>query len=372
LIRTGLARRIALLFVRAVGQSSVGVSYALSMTDLALAAIIPSNGARSGGVVLPIARSIAELYESRPGATAGVLGTFLILAVYQNICVTAAMFLTGQASNPLVAQFARDLFHYPVTLLGWAAAGIVPGLCSLIVIPLIVMRLEPPLVRRTPEARRFAGDELKKMGPMDRPQKTVLIVFLGVCGLWVTTALHNIDITATALVGVVALLYTGVLDWQDVIRNFAAWDLFFWYGGLVRLGRALGEAGLTRALAESVAGSVAGAGWMLVLAVTLVVYFYAHYGFASITAHILAMFAPFATVLVAAGAPVGLTIYAFACFTNLSAGLTHYGTTPSPMFYAADYVSFKAWWRTGLVVSLANVAIWGTVGFGWWKLLGIW
>src|SRR6266700_6402730 len=69
LIKTGFARRLALIFVRAFGKSSLGVSYALSMTDMVLAGIIPSNGARSGGVVLPIARSIAELYGSRPCVT---------------------------------------------------------------------------------------------------------------------------------------------------------------------------------------------------------------------------------------------------------------------------------------------------------------
>src|SRR5438093_8918362 len=48
LLKTGLARRIALIFVRAVGKSSLGVCYALSLTDMVLASIIPSNGARSG------------------------------------------------------------------------------------------------------------------------------------------------------------------------------------------------------------------------------------------------------------------------------------------------------------------------------------
>src|SRR5579863_7203896 len=62
MLKTGFARRLALVFVRAFGQSSLGIAYALSMTDMFLAGIIPSNGARSGGVVLPIARSIAELY----------------------------------------------------------------------------------------------------------------------------------------------------------------------------------------------------------------------------------------------------------------------------------------------------------------------
>jgi DASS family divalent anion:Na+ symporter len=42
------------------------------------------------------------------------------------------------------------------------------------------------------------------------------------------------------------------------------------------------------------------------------------------------------------------------------------------MFYAHEYVSFQMWWRVGFVVSLVNLAIWSTVGFGWWKLVGIW
>ena len=70
LINTGLARRIALFFVKLFGKSSLGVCYALAMSDMVLATIIPSNGARSGGVVLPIVRSIAELYGSQPGPTA--------------------------------------------------------------------------------------------------------------------------------------------------------------------------------------------------------------------------------------------------------------------------------------------------------------
>jgi DASS family divalent anion:Na+ symporter len=84
------------------------------------------------------------------------------------------------------------------------------------------------------------------------------------------------------------------------------------------------------------------------------------------------MYPPFLAVLVATGAPLGLVAFAFACFTNLAAGLTHYGTTPSPMFYAHEYVPFGTWWKVGFVVSLVNIAIWSTVGFGWWKVIGFW
>ena len=371
LLNTGLARRIALFFVKLFGRSSLGVCYALSASDMVLAAIIPSNGARSGGVILPIVRSIAELYGSRPGATAGLLGSFLFTAVYQSICVTAAMFFTGQASNPLAAKMAGNT-GYTVTWTGWFVAGIVPGLISLAIVPLIVMRLNPPEIKRTPEASDFARRELDAMGPVSRNEWILAVVFIAVCGMWVTSGIHGVDITVTALMGSVALLLTGVLSWEDVKNEKSAWDIFVWYGGLLMLGKALNEAKVPSEFARVVAETFGGAGWPLLFGCALLIYFYAHYAFASITAHLLAMYPAFLGVLLVKGAPPGLMVFAFACFANLSAGLTNYGTTPSPMFFAHGYVPMKTWWRIGAVVSVANLLIWGTIGFGWWKLIGIW
>jgi divalent anion:Na+ symporter, DASS family len=372
LLNTGLARRIALFFVRNFGKSSLGVSYSLALSDMVLAPIVPSNGARSGGVILPIVRSIAELYGSRPGATAGMLGAFLMPAVYQSICITSAMFYTGQASNPLAAQIAGVTFGYEVTWLSWFMAGIVPGLASVAAIPYVIYRINPPEIRETPHAAQFAADELRAMGPMSRAQKTVAAVFVTVCGLWISAPWHGIDITITALLGAAALLVTGVLSWEDVKSERAAWDIFIWYGGLLRLGRALNDTGVTTEFAKGVGARFEGTGWVFLLIIALLVYFYSHYVFASITAHILAMFTPFVAVLLAAGAPIGLVIFSFAIMSNLSAGLTNYGTTPAPMFFAHDYISLRQWWKIGFVCSVANLLIWGTVGVAWWKLLGLW
>ena len=84
------------------------------------------------------------------------------------------------------------------------------------------------------------------------------------------------------------------------------------------------------------------------------------------------MFQPFVLMLIAAGAPPLLVVYSLACMANLTAGLTHYGTTTAPMVYAEGYVTLREWWTVGLVVSVANLAIWLTVGFAWWKWLGFW
>ena len=371
LLNTGLARRIALIFVRHFGSNSTGICYALAFSDMTLATVIPSNGARTGGVVLPIIRSIAELYGSKPGETARLIGSYLMMGVYQCSCISCAMFFTGQASNPLIARLAGGA-GFKITWLSWLLAGIVPGGLAVLLTPLIVRRMYAPGIHHTPEAAAFAASELKGMGPMSRSERILTAIFLGVCGMWITSDIHKVDITATALLGCSALLLTGVLKWEDVRSEKGAWDLFFWYGGLVMLGRALNDTKVPQEFANGVAAMFGGLGWPVLLGTAVVIYFYAHYAFASITAHVLAMFPPFMAVLLAKQAPIGLVVLAFACFANLSAGLTHYGTTPAPMFYAQNYVTLRDWWRIGFVISLMNLVVWGVAGVAWWKVIGIW
>ena len=67
-----------------------------------------------------------------------------------------------------------------------------------------------------------------------------------------------------------------------------------------------------------------------------------------------------------------LAALVFAFFSNLFAGLTHYGTGPAPVFFGAGYVEMGAWWRLGGLLSLVNIVIWLGVGGLWWKLLGLW
>jgi DASS family divalent anion:Na+ symporter len=119
-------------------------------------------------------------------------------------------------------------------------------------------------------------------------------------------------------------------------------------------------------------GVFEGLSWPVLFAITIVVYFYAHYAFASITAHMVSMFPAFLALLIAVGAPIGLAVWTFAGLANLSACLTHYGTTPAPIYFAQGYTSLGRWWKVGAAASVAHLIIWTTAGFAWWKLVGIW
>ena len=384
-IKTGLARRVALTFVRLLGRTTLGLSYALLATDTLLAGLIPSNAARVGGVVLPIARSLAELYGSHPGKSAALLGTFLMTVLYQGDVVACALFITGQASNPLAARQAADMTADvpggPLTLTyaTWTWYALLPALVNLAVLPWIVYRWQKPEITETPAAAEFAQAELTKMGPLTRSDWIAVWTFAGVCFLWIVegvfrlTPLDSTSYTALiALAGVSVLLISGVLSWHDCVAEHGAWDVFIWYGGLVQLGYELHKAKLTALFAQFVVERLTGLELLPLFALVLLIYFYAHYAFASITVHLVSMYPAFVGVLIAAGAPPLMTAASFAYLANMSAGLTHYGTTPAPIIFSLGYVSQGTWWRVGLGMSFINITIWMTVGVAWWKLLGLW
>ncbi|MGD9561826.1 MAG: DASS family sodium-coupled anion symporter [Pyrinomonadaceae bacterium] len=373
MIKTGLGHRIALIFIRLMGRRTLGLGYSLVITDFILASFVPSTGARSGGIILPIARSVTETYDSRPDdGTANRLGTFLMTMLYQCEVILCATFLTGQASNAIIRNLAAQNTGIDLNYSIWFVSAIVPSLISLLVIPLMIYRFFPPEVRETPNAVSFAHDELEKLGRLTRPEKILLAVFAVVVSLWVTTIWHGIDSTIIALAGIGILLVTRVLEWRDLLDDTHAWEVFIWYGGLVMMAAELGKTAIPGIFASAVAAATSGLTWPVALALLVLVFFYAHYAFASITAHVMAMFVPFLLVTAAIGAPAGLTVLLLAFSANLSAGLTHYGTTPAPIYFGLGYVTQRRWWTAGLIASIINIAIWSVVGTMWWKLLGWW
>jgi DASS family divalent anion:Na+ symporter len=371
-IKTGLGARIAYLFMAWLGRRSLGLGYGLIATDLVLAPAIPSNTARAGGVIFPILRSVAEAYESRPDdGTARRLGSFLTKASFQGTIITSAMFLTAMAANPLAAELARDQ-GVVITWTGWALAALVPGAVSLVIIPLLLYRLYPPEVRETPNASELARAKLREMGKVGRDEWVMLGCFVLLLTLWILADVLSVHTTVTAMIGLAVLLVTGVLEWDDILNERGAWDTLVWFAALVMMASFLSSLGLIPWFSQAVGRGFSGLGWLTAFLALSLIYFYSHYFFASNTAHVSSMYAPFLGVALAVGTPPLLAALVLAFFSNLFSSMTHYGTGPAPVLFGAGYVEIGDWWRLGLVVSVVNVAVWLGVGGLWWKLLGLW
>ncbi|MBI3062163.1 MAG: anion permease, partial [Deltaproteobacteria bacterium] len=160
--------------------------------------------------------------------------------------------------------------------------------------------------------------------------------------------------------------------WDDVEKERKAWDTLIWFAALVMMAGFLGKLGVVPWFSKQMAGSVSGLDWITAHMLLLLVYFYAHYLFASMTAHIAAMYAPFLIVSIAAGTPPMFAALTLAFASSLHSSTTHYGTGPAPMYFGSGYVTMGAWWGLGLLVSVVNIVVWLVVGGLWWKVLGLW
>ena len=372
-IKSGLGTRIAYFFIRLLGKRTLGLAYGLAATEFVLGPVVPSNTARTAGVMMPIVRSLARAYGSNPDdGTARRIGAYLTMAVFYIDLIISAMFLTAMAANPLAAKLAAD-FGVKITWSSWFVAAIVPGLVALVLIPYITYLLYKPEITRTPEAVEMANAKLKEMGPLTISEKLMIGVFAIVLVMWVFGETYwGIHGTTAALVGLGLLLITGVLQWSDVLNEANAWDVLFWTGTLIMMAGFLNKMGMIPWFSKVMAGSMGGHGWIFAFLVLSLTYFYAHYFFASMTAHVGAMYAAFLGVSIACGAPPMLAALVLCFFSNLHASMTHYGTGPAAAMFGQGFVPIVTWWRLGFIISVVNIVLWVGVGGAWWKVLGLW
>ncbi|MBR1579174.1 MAG: anion permease [Selenomonadaceae bacterium] len=373
-IKSGLGRRISFLIIKAIGKSSLTLGYAITLSDFVISPATPSSTARAGGIIYPIIRSLSTALESEPGETRRKFGAYIMQIEYQANAITCAMFMTAMAGNPMSVELAAKAIGVEITWSAWAMAAIVPGLISLAVMPILIYKLFPPEIHEMPHARNMAIEELEKMGPMTYMEKVVAVVFVGALTLWATSSITHMNATGVGMLAVTVLILSGVLTWKDVLEEKGAWDTMFWMGSLIALASALSKSGFIKTVSTMAGDAIQAAGfsWLTAFIILVLIYVYSHYGFASVSAHISAMYAAFLSVSVVVGAPPLLAAIAFAVLSNIMIPLTHYGGGAAPILYGAGYVTQGEWWKLGFIMVTVNMVIWLGIGSLWWKVIGLW
>lgn len=381
LIKTGLGLRIGYFLVSIFGKKTLGIAYALGFSETILAPVTPSNTARGGGIIHPIMRSIATSFNSNPeDDSRNKIGKYLSLVTYNINPVTSAMFITATAPNPLIVNLIFEDSGFKLTWGMWAIAALVPALFSLIIVPLVVYYLYPPEIKKTPDAPKFAKEKLKELGKISLPELITMATFVILLFLWagVPAMIFGEQFavlpTTAAFIGLAILLLTGVLSWDDILKNKGAWDTIVWFAALVMMASFLGKLGLVKWLSVTVGTGISNLGlnWIVSIIILLLIYVYSHYFFASTTAHITAMYGAFFLAGISLSAPPMLWALILGFSSSLMMSITHYGTGTAPIIFGSGYTTLGEWWKTGFIISIINLIIWIVIGGLWWKVLGYW
>lgn len=348
--KTGLGERVALLLVRAFGRHTLGLGYAVVLTELSLAPVTPSNTARSGGIIFPILSNIPRLYGSEPGPTAARIGTYVMWTAFAATAVTSSMFVTALAPNAAALGIVKHAAALDVGWLRWVTGFAPVGVPLLLAVPLLGWVLCRPEVRHSPEISAWAAKELAARGPMSRSERIMAGLLFIAMVLWIGT---SVPATTVVFIVIALMLLSGVIEFTDIVSDQATWEVFLYFTSLLTLAAGLADVGFIRWVAEEYARPLSGLSPGLALVLLVALFFWIHYFFSSITAHAAAVL----PVVLAAGAAIpGLNVESLAMKCVYALGLmgvlSPYATGPAPIYFGAGYIGRGQFWKLGLVFGL--------------------
>src|SRR4030095_9524945 len=222
--KTGLGRRIALHLIRMMGNCTLGLGYAITFADLALAPVTPSATGRSAGSIYPVVRNIPELYDSYPDdASAKKVGAYLLYTTLAASALSSRMFITALAPNTMAIAMITKATGVTVPWTLWFKGFLPVGIILTLIQPALLYLIYPPQIKDAPAAPRWAGEQLKTMGAMTRQEITMLLLVLGALGFWIGGAAYVDPAIVSAFV-ILGMVIFRVVKWDDIVGHSQAWN----------------------------------------------------------------------------------------------------------------------------------------------------
>lgn len=362
--KTGLGERIALWLVSKLGKSTLGLGYAIAIVDGILAPFIPSNAARSGGSVYPIVTSIAPMFDSYPDKNPRKIGAYLVWVGLASACVSSSIFLTGQAPNPLAIGQIKDNGVQVVDWLSWFLAFLPVGIVLFILTPILTYFIYPPEVKGSSKVALWAKEKYSTLGKITMPQIFMVIIALIGLILWIGESYFKVSATTTALVLVVLMCISKVIDWQDFLGNKAAWGTLVWFATLVTMAGGLSNVGFLKWLANLFNDGFAHIE-NLTLTLILLLFFFSwlRYFFASGTAYVTAIMAIFVAIVHSIpGLDSAKTMLILILPMGFMGIITPYGTGCSPLWFGSHYIKGSQFFLLGGIFAVIYMAIYLMIG----------
>jgi DASS family divalent anion:Na+ symporter len=340
------------------------LGYSIFLTDAMIAPAFPSNTAR-GGVLYPIILSLAQNSGSMPDhENSRRMGGYLMFCGMASLSVSSALWLTATSGNPIAVSLAE---HYGVKINfgSWIVAASIPMLMMIALLPLVLYRLFPPGVTKTPDAPKAARDALRTMGPLTRDEWVVAVAFAFMVTGWVMAGTLNLSLAAVAFAGLGALLATNVLTLDDINLQGGTLVTFIWLAVLFALSGQLNELGFMGYVGGRLTSLLGGITWPVAYVVLLVLYVLMHYMFVSQSAQILALFDVFLGVGVKTGVPAPLMAFALLFASSYFSTITPQGGSQNVIFVGSSYLTQGELYRLGLLTTAFCMLVFLVIGTPW-------
>ena len=356
--KAGLTKRLGVFIIRKAGNSVIRFTFIICI-GLGLASSFMHDAAACAiGIVtmVPLMRAAGiEPYSKT--------AKFMMLSLPFACSCGGMGSLIGGGRCMVSAAFLRELTGVEITFLDWikfcmpAAILTVP---AAVFVVYLVFRPEKGL--RLPafdeKPAKWSALEIKTLA-------ILAVLFL----LWLTKGFHGIDYSVTGMIGVAALVFTGILKWEDIQANLEWGTALFIFGGGISLGLGMADTGAADYFANLFFPLVKGGGWLLLFLGIAV--------FGALVTNAMANVAAAALVLpivipMAKLEGVDPRILALCMGMATSfALLLVIGCPPNAIAYSYRYFKSSDLTKVGAVATPILIAILVVVAAVWWKILGL-
>ncbi len=213
--KSGLARRLAYLVMRAVGPSYARLLLGLILADFLLTFLVPSGIAR---VVIMAAVALGLMDAFGVGRRSNIARGMFIILTY-TATIFDKMIIAGAASIIARGVIERN-GGVEVLWSRWFLAYVPCDLITIAVAWRLTLYFYPPEKPTLPGGAGVLQDAVRRLGPWNPLEKRAALLMAAAIALWTTDFIHHVSAPMIGMgIGLVATLPgIGVLDTDDVKR----------------------------------------------------------------------------------------------------------------------------------------------------------
>jgi len=366
-----LHKRIALTLITLTGTKANGIVLGFMLATFFLSMWI-SNTATTV-MMLPIAMSVIsllvhELGLDREDKRFRRFSLSLLLGIAYSANIGGASTIIGTPPNVVMVGYLKEFYDYDLPFSNWLLIGL--PICLLILFltyQMLVKWFYPNHLGRLEGSEEVIKRELSAMGPISKPEKRVLVIFIITAVGWILLQPINklfgapvLNNTIVGMVGGTLMFFFPLdlkkgqflLDWEYTSR--LPYGILLLFGGGLCLAKAMEITGII----ELVGGEISEGGpypyWLLVLLLTAVMLYMTEI---MSNVALVTIFLP-VVIGIAQGLDIPpLMLVAPVTIAASCAFMMPISTPPNAIVFASGHIRIKDMVRAGFWLNLISILV---------------
>ncbi len=359
----GLHKRIALKVLKRFGDNPKRFILGIVLIGSFLSMTMPAHGVAA--VFIPVLLSIYSTFEE------GKLNPHFVKASLLGLSFSTSVgsmgTLLGGARNPLAIEIYYAETGKSISFVEWFIAAIPMVLLMTVSVYIVLTKIFDVGGVDMEKLLSEVGSQVEEMGKFSMGEAKALGFLISAFISWaVLGQVFGMGVIAVFISVVIAL--SGTISWDDISQRLP-WGTIFLYGGAISLGFILGESQTLQFIATSLLDMVGENPFLLLAMFAVLTAFLSNVMSNAATTGVVLPIALSAMLVM--DFPDILPVYLVA-LPSAFAFMFIVGTPSAALVYSTGHLKQKDFLISGLILNIIGLAIFLSIGLGWWRLLGYW